>query len=165
MHAARLIGRVAWFLRTRGGPGSCIDEAEEVVAGLFAALVERDYAQLRTYRGDSTLATWLSVAAIRRAQNHLRAEGRESARRLRLGELGPREAEEPDPLGGLEREEAVRLVERAAEGLPARDRLILRLHFVEGLPRAETARRLRVSLNSVTALASRAVSRLRELLE
>ena len=61
----------------------------------------------------------------------------------------------------IQAEEAAR-VERALSELAPRDRLILRLAEVEGLPHARIAQALGVEAPSVSALLGRARGRLRE---
>ncbi len=162
-HAPRLLGRLVRFLQRRGRPAPQQDEAEEVLARIFSSLVEDDFALLRGFRGESSLGGWLSVVAVRRAQNYLRSEAREHARRPQT--IGPRAPAEGSPLDRLEREEARALLREASKDLSPRDRLILRLHFIESLPYGEIASTLRVSANSVGPLVKRAAERLRTLLE
>ncbi len=159
-YAPALLGRLAGFLRGRGRPSPQGDEAEEILARLFSSFVENDFALLRGFRGESSLAGWLSVVALRRAQNYLRSEAREHARRPRA--VPPRAPSEGSPLDRLEREEAIRVLREASEGLPPRDRLLLHLHFIESLTYGEVAARLRVSPNSVGPLVARATDRLRK---
>lgn len=165
-YAPVLLGRITAFLRTRGLPFPQTNEAEEVLSRVFTGLVARDCAVLRSYRGESGLGTWLSVVSIRTAQNYLRSEAREKARRSRVAELEPASAgyEHPD-LRGIEKREAREIIEQAAQDLSPRDRLIIRLHFMENLPAEEISRRLNVSPNSVSPLVHRASGRLREIVE
>ena len=161
--APGLLGRMVRFLQRRGRPSPQQDEAEEILGQVFSSLVENGFALLRSFRGESSLGGWLAVVAVRRAQNYLRTEAREHARRPRAA--GPGRDREESPLDALERDEAMGLLREASEKLPPRDRLILHLHFIESLSYGEIASRLRVSANSVGPLVARAADRLRKLAE
>lgn len=163
--APGLLGRLIAFLRGRRRPAPQREEAEEVLARVFASLVENNFALLRSFRGESSLAGWLAVVAVRGAQNYLRAETRERARRTRaVTERARPEVSLEAGLEALQRDEAIDVLRGVTEGLSPRDRLILRLHFIEGLSYKEVADRVRVSPNSVGPLVARAAERLRRLL-
>jgi RNA polymerase sigma factor (sigma-70 family) len=72
---------------------------------------------------------------------------------------------ESDPEHETARETAYRQLHQSLAGLPPRQREVLRLHFGEGLARAQIAERLQTSERSVKRDLIKAYSRLRILLD
>ena len=130
--------------------------AEDVAQKVFAALLDNDRRLLRSYRGLSSLSTWLIGIARRMALDLLRKE--------RPRELPPRSAG-PGPLEQLLHAESEAQVVAALDALPPRDRLILQLHYRDGLPYADIAGFLAISPNSVGPLLDRARDRLKSALQ
>ena len=129
------------------------DAAEDVAQKVFAALLENDRKLLRTFQGRSSLSTWLIGITRHQALSTLR---REKAR-----DLPTPPAAAPGPLEHLLRAESEAQVTAALDALPPRERLILMLHYRDGLPYAEIAAFLGVSANSVSPLLERARNRLK----
>jgi RNA polymerase sigma-70 factor, ECF subfamily len=131
----------------------------------------RDSYQQRTQDDDEGLVAWFCAIARNTATNFLRGSFRE---RLRFGEdaersLGATPDDAADPESDLvaravvdERRASVR---DAIERLPERQREVVRLHKLEGVPMSEVARRLGVRDVAVRVRAHRAYENLREWLE
>ena len=83
---------------------------------------------------------------------------------VRWGDL-IQDSSSPDPLDIIEREEGRRLLAKAIEELPEKDRLVLSLYYHEGLTLKEIGRVLAVSESPVCQLHTRALNRLRNKLE
>src|SRR5204862_634170 len=113
------------FLRSTPLPP---EDTEDVVAEILLQIVANDYAVLRQFRGESSLATYLTVIARRICVHEL-------ARRAAAREVQPAAAAAPEPdvddgqATGLERLEEV---ERLLNKLPGREREGRRLHYIDG---------------------------------
>jgi RNA polymerase sigma-70 factor (ECF subfamily) len=120
--------------------------------------------------------TWLRQIAWDRLIDARRSHlaGRRSVRREEPGGLpGESAAELADrllavsdgPSAGLRREERRRLVRRALDRLPERDREVLVLRYLEELSAAEAAAVLGASEGAVRVRVLRALQRLRDILK
>src|SRR5262249_21333486 len=107
------------------------EDVEDVAAEILLQIVANDYAVLRQFRGQSSLATYLTVLARRSCVHEL--AGRRAAGEVQLQGEGVNKAEEPEepPRAelGLERVEEV---QRLLAKLPAREREVVRLFYMEG---------------------------------
>lgn len=131
------------------------DDRDDICAEIFLRLIENDFAILRRFRGQASLATYLAVVGRRIAVRLLRE--RAPARRTpgELEELlGP---SEPLTFDFASREE----VEKLLENLPEGESKALRLFYLEGKSYTEIARELGVAENTVGPILSRARERLR----
>jgi RNA polymerase sigma-70 factor, ECF subfamily len=137
------------------------EDVEDVVAEVLLQIVAGDYAVLRHFRGQSSLATYLTVIARRSCIHEL-------TRRLAVHETHPRtnhrrpkvEREEPPKAQvGLESLEEVQKILRK---LPAREREVVRLFYLEGRSYEEISSQLRLPVNSIGPILSRARRKLRK---
>jgi RNA polymerase sigma factor (sigma-70 family) len=128
--------------------------AEEAVAEAFA----RSWPALRRGQVQDP------GAYVRRAVlNVLKGRFRRLALERRVQERRSGEGRGPaDPVTGLADRDAVL---RALWSLPERQRAVVALRFYEGLTEEEVAREMRVPLGTVKSTGSRAMARLRVLLE
>lgn len=137
------------------------EDVEDLAAEVLLQIVANDYAVLRQFRGKSSLATYLTVIARRICVQEL-------ARRSAAKEVQPRagsskdleEVEEPPrQQPGLETlEEVARLLRK----LPSRERKVVRLHYLEGRSYEEISTALKIPLNSIGPILSRARKKMRE---
>lgn len=133
------------------------EDTEDLAAEVLLQIVAGDYAVLRQFRGNSSLATYLTVIARRIAVNQL-------ARRAAAREVQPAPASEPaepegeDHAAGLERLEEV---ERLLGKLPSREREVVRLHYIEGRTYEEISTELNIPVNTIGPILSRARKKLR----
>src|SRR5262249_28692665 len=116
-----------------------------------------DYATLRQFRGNSSLATYLTVISRRICVSEL-------ARRATAREVQPpvtEPADEAPEVGGagLERLEEV---ERLLSKLPGREREVVRLHYIEGRTYEEISMELNIPVNTIGPILSRARKKLRQ---
>lgn len=102
---------------------------------LFVPAAEGDEPRIAQYSGRGDLRSWLRVAAIRCAINHLQKQGREVA----LGDEMLAQLAAPDPDQELDlfkrryRAEFKQAFEGALRALSSRDRNLLRYHYLERL--------------------------------
>jgi RNA polymerase sigma-70 factor (ECF subfamily) len=136
------------------------EETEDLAAEVLLAMVANDYAALRQFRGNSSLATYLTVIARRICVQELarRAAAREVQPRDD-GKSAPDEFEARPASGGLETlEEVARLLQK----LPGKERSVVRLYYLEGRSYEEISTELNVPVNSIGPILSRAREKLRK---
>ena len=132
------------------------EDVEDVAAEVLLKIVANDYAVLRHFRRESSLATYLTVISRRIAVQELakRAAHREAHRD---GRHADRE-ERPKVQVGLETlEEVQKLLKR----LPSREREVVRQFYLEGRTYEEISTALHLPVNSIGPILSRAKKKLR----
>ena len=136
------------------------EDTEDLAADILLQIVAGDYAVLRQFRGQSSLATYLSVIA-RRICVHELAQ-RAAAREVQLkadGRGTEHEPEEPPKAQiGLENLEEV---QKLLKKLPSREREVVRLCYLEGRSYEEISTELNIPVNTIGPILSRARKRLR----
>jgi RNA polymerase sigma-70 factor, ECF subfamily len=133
-------------------------DREDLVAEVFLAILKDDFAVLRSFRGESSLATFLTVVARRVVVRELLRQHRQST------------------LGGLHREEDGAFVEETAENrmhdrdevarlleeLDEREAEVIRMYHLEGKSYREISTHVGVPENSIGPTLSRARTKMRE---
>jgi RNA polymerase sigma-70 factor (ECF subfamily) len=135
------------------------EDTEDLAAEVLLAMVANDYAALRQFRGQSSLATYLTVIARRTCVHELTR--RAAAREVQPLDGKPLEehVEDRAASGGLESlEEVARLLQK----LPARERDVVRLYYLEGRSYEEISTELNMPVNSIGPILSRAREKLRQ---
>jgi RNA polymerase sigma-70 factor (ECF subfamily) len=107
--------------------------AEDLVHDVFVALP----GSLQSYRGDSSLRSFLIGVAINQARHHVRSASRRRAAVERLGSEPERQSRSPEAIA--EERRFVAAVERALDGLPLEQRVAFVLCEVEERSAAEAA--------------------------
>ncbi len=134
------------------------EDIEDVAAEVLSQIVARDYAVLRQFRGESSLAAYLTVIARRICMHQL-------AKQSAMREVQPAESAAvnhqadgaPEPGAVIEnREEVERLLER----LPPRERQVARMFYIEGRTYSEIAEELGIPRNSIGPILARVRSQL-----
>ncbi len=128
------------------------DDEDDLCADVFAALVDRRMATLRSFRGRSSLATWLTVV-VRRIVLRKLTQRRYAAA---LGHVtahssAVEQATESTELNVSDRDEVESLMQR----LNPESREVIRLFYWEGLSYQEISRVLGVAANTVGPMLSR----------
>jgi len=143
-------------------------EAEDAVQEAYV----RAFTHLGTFRGESSLGTWLTRIAMNEALGRRRRE--RPTMELTTMETHPANSEivplhHPAPGDNPERtvaqQEIQRLVEMTIDDLPERYRLVLITRVLEGMSVEETATLLALSVETVKTQLHRARTLLREELE
>ena len=136
-------------------------EAQDALQEVYLAA----YRGIAQFRGESSLATWLSRMVLNECMKRLR----KSARRQNVAPMGTsagiedtHAAEQGDPEEALVRAEMRALVERKLDQLPRDFRLVFVLRSVEELSVEETAESLGIEPATVRSRHFRARSLLRE---
>ena len=134
----------------------CEADAEDVTQEIFLDL----YRSIGSFRGDSSLATWV----YRVAMNHcLRHGEKQRAAQSRHDEAEREEAADPtaDPARHAARRELQGTVHRALDELSEAHRDVVVLHELHGLTYGECAKVLDVPVGTVKSRLSNAFARLR----
>ncbi len=138
------------------------EDIEDLAAEVLLQIVASDYAVLRQFRGQSSLATYLTVIARRICVHELasRAAAKEVQPQVDGKHANGVEAEEsPKSRLGLENLEEV---ERLLGRLPGRERQVVRLYYLEGRTYEEISTDLNIPVNTIGPILSRARKKLRK---
>lgn len=161
---------VAAVLRMKA-PELLAADLDDLAQAALLSFFERDCRRLKMYEGrnQASFATFVRVCASRQALDHLRGMRRRPRAAAAEGgdeEHGDRLDRLADPAAGpedrVETRERIERLRAAVAELPPRERLVVRLAFVEERDAAEIAAVLGVSANAVHVLKSRIRSRLRD---
>jgi RNA polymerase sigma-70 factor, ECF subfamily len=138
------------------------EDVEDLAAEVLLQIVANDYAILRQFRKESSLATYLTVIARRICVQELAK--RQAAREVQpqtdgKHNLEPEFEEPPRAAVGLETlEEVAKLLRK----LPSRERRVVRLFYLEGRTYEEISTQLEIPVNTIGPILSRARKKLRE---
>jgi len=143
-------------------------DAEDVLQEAYL----RAFASLDRFRGESSLATWLSRITLNEAFARLRSQRRQkrTAPSARAGDMAdiipfPVSLSGEDPERTMAQRQLLRLVEQAADDLPGPFRLVFVARIVEGLSVEETAEALGLPPATVKTRLHRARKLVRDRLE
>jgi len=143
-------------------------EAEDAVQETYV----NAFAHLDRFRGDSSLATWLSRIAINEALGRLRRErpaaDLETSQARRRGAQiirFPQTEASDDPERTMAQREILRLVERATDNLPEAFRVVFVSRVIEGMSVEETAELLDLRPETVKTRLHRARQLVRKQLD
>ncbi len=133
------------------------EDSEDLAAQILLAIVDNDYAVLRQFRAQSSLASYLTVIARRICVNEL-------ARRAQAKDLARIEKEEEvvEPVRRQPGLETIEEVGKLLKKLPGRERQVVRLFYLEGKTYEDISSKLNIPLNSIGAILSRARKKLRD---
>jgi len=146
-----------------------IHEAE-IADDIFAAVIEKllvdDCRALKRFRWNSKFSTWLVSVARNKTYDYLRSLKRKPT--VSMNKPIDEEDDEMEKLLAsdldLEHELEVRLTtEEALDMLPTKERLILKLYYIEGMKEREIAELLDLSVDAVSARKSRSLKKIRSL--
>lgn len=140
-------------------------EAEDLTQEVFL----NAYRSFPHFRKESKTSTWLYSIAINLWRNELRRK--KFKKWLSLDFLSEEQGEktkkefaggEDEPVAVLEKKEIGRIVQKAIDSLPERQRVALILQHYEGLVYEEIAKAMGISLSSVESLLFRAKQNLQK---
>lgn len=120
---------------------------------------------LPDFRRDSKISTWLYRIAWREGLRHIQRYKSSSELETSISERNDLEDPGESVLEVLEREETAERVRWALSKLPAKDREILALKYLEELNTAELSQRLDLPSGTVKARVHRALAKLKTFLE
>jgi RNA polymerase sigma-70 factor (ECF subfamily) len=136
------------------------EDRDDLCADVFLAVIDNDFGVLRRFRGQSSLATYLTVVARRVVVRELLA--RKSA--ARLNHAAPEHASEdvsdPQP-DAEERLSNCEEVQRLLDGLQGTEAQVVRMYHLEGKSYQEISSAVGVPENSIGPMLSRARDKMR----
>lgn len=128
------------------------DDEDDLCAEVFAGLIDRRMATLRSFRGRSSLATWLTVVVRRIVLRKLKQKRyAEALGHVDVHSNALEKATESHEAAVEDRDEVTTLMSR----LPVQSRKVLSLFYLDGLSYGDIAHRLGISVNAVGPLLSR----------
>jgi RNA polymerase sigma factor (sigma-70 family) len=143
-----------------------IEIADDIFAGVIEKLLSDDCRALRRFQWKSKFSTWLVSVARNKTYDYLRGLKRKPTISMSTP-IDEGEAEMEKTLAAdldLEHELEVNLtVAEALKMLPQKERLLLKLYYIEGMKEKEIAGLLGMSVDAVSARKSRAVKKLQKL--
>ena len=153
-----VINYTAYLRSVRLGP----EDVEDIAAEILLQLVEDNFKILRQFRGESSLATYLTVVARRLCVRELVRRKKRQEALARGDVVVPPDETEGDPAAqkGLERLEEV---EYLLKHLKGREREIVRLYYLEGRTYEEISIETNVPVNTIGVVLTRAREKLRRL--
>jgi RNA polymerase sigma-70 factor (ECF subfamily) len=140
-------------------------DTEDIAAEIFLGIVDDNYKVLRSFKGQSSLPTYLTVVARRICvreliKRHREAElGHASAHRATLGPAMEDGSGEVEPVASAEE------VERMLKDLPDREAEVVRLYHLKYLNYRQIGKQLGIPENSVGPILAKARKRLRRAAE
>jgi RNA polymerase sigma-70 factor (ECF subfamily) len=153
-HADRVYNTVLSMLQNA-------EDAEDAAQETFISI----HQNIKSFRGDAQLSTWIYRIAVTKALEALRRRSRRKERAASEGETAGMEAPAfHHPGVALQNKERAAVLFRAMQTLPHNQRAAFVLHKTEGLSYAEIAGVLEVSLSSVESLIYRARQNLQKVL-
>jgi RNA polymerase sigma-70 factor (ECF subfamily) len=138
------------------------EDIEDLAAEVFLQIIANDYAVLRQFRGQSSLATYLTVIARRICVHELsKGAGPRIDQLVTDGQrtIEPEAEEPPKAQLGLE---SLEEVQKLLRKLPAREREVVRRYYLEGRTYEEIGTELNIPVNSIGPILSRARKKLRK---
>jgi RNA polymerase sigma factor (sigma-70 family) len=142
-------------------------DVEDLHNNIFLKLFDSNCRKLRQYKGRNgcSLATWIRLVAVRTVLDHLRKKGVDAiasrSKQIPLDEMLGVEARQANALELIEKAEQERLVRDAAQYLPPRDRLFMKLHFEKDLSVAQVALTMKLTSSAAYTLKHRVIKKLR----
>lgn len=136
------------------------EDVEDIAAEILFKIVANDFRLLREFRGDASLATYLTVVSRRICIQELIRRQKAKEALARGDHRVPNEEleEEPAAQKGVE---SLDEVEKLLRRLSGREREIVRLYYLEGRTYEEISTATNVPVNTIGALLSRARKKLR----
>jgi RNA polymerase sigma-70 factor (ECF subfamily) len=145
----RLFGLALGIVKNRAA-------AEDIVQEAFV----KAYKNLKGFRGDSSIYTWLYRIAVNTAHNHLRRGKR--AGTVDFEEVAPViQAKGLTPAENAANTELAAAIDEAVQNLPPRQREVFMLHYFEQMTHREIAEILGVSEGAIKANFFHAVQKLK----
>jgi RNA polymerase sigma-70 factor (ECF subfamily) len=136
------------------------EDRDDLCAEVFLAAIKNDFALLRNFRGQASLATYLTVVARRVVVKELLA--RMSAARLDESPVASRAGGVPDPHPPVEDRMAdIEQIERLLGGLRDTEAQVVRMYHIEGKSYQEISLAVGLPENSIGPILSRARNKMR----
>lgn len=132
------------------------EDVEDVASEVMLQVVANDYGVLRQFRGQSSLATYLTVIARRIAAHEL---SKRKSMPVNAPEAIADREDRPKAQAGLE---SLEEVQKLLRKLPGKEREVVRLFYLEGRTYEEISSVLHIPVNTIGPVLSRAKKKLRD---
>jgi RNA polymerase sigma-70 factor (ECF subfamily) len=151
-----VIGYTAHLRSVRLNP----EDVEDIAAEVLLKIVAGDFRVLREFRGEASLATYLTVVSRRICIQELirRQKAKEALARGDIRVPNEELEEEPAAQKGVE---SLDEVEKLLRRLSGREREIVRLYYLEGRTYEEISTETNVPVNTIGSILSRVRKKLR----
>lgn len=140
------------------------DDIDDLCAEIFLTLVKDNFAILRRFRGESSLATYLTVIARRVTVNSI--AGRQKAKAMgHVGAYGATSSgvyAAATESNGVERTDNADLVQTMLEGLDDKEAAVVRMYHLEGKSYKEISKALKLPVNTIGPLLSRVRTKMKQ---
>lgn len=142
-------------------------DLEDLHNTVFLRLFEHKCKRLRQYEGRNgcSLTSWIRIIAARTVLDHLRKKGMDTMvgrkQCTSLEELPELQAGGHDIVSQIERAEQGSLLQEGMQRLSPRYRLLIKLHFEQGLPVAKVAEAMNLTIGNAYTLKHRAIQQLK----
>lgn len=166
---AEFVAGYAGLVRSRVGKiavscGLGADSAlvDDLVAEVFSALLNKNSAALRAYRGRSSLATYLCVIATRVA---IRKSLRTNPSQSDSSNVEPVDLRAPTPTQAVICAEQREQLHQLIQALPNKQQAMVQLFYLEGMSYEQISARLGVPIGSIGPTLKRAEEKLKSQIE
>ena len=141
------------------------EEAEDITQDVFI----RAYRSWENFRGDSSISTWLYRITVNVSLNYIAQKKRNIIFQYgqidTLKQLFDRQDKQKTPLQNLEDSDRERIIQKAIDGLPEKQRVAFIFSRYEDLPQKEIAAIMEISEGAVEQLLQRAKTKLQKSLK
>ena len=141
------------------------EEAEDITQDVFI----RAYRSWENFRGDSSISTWLYRITVNVSLNYIAQKKRNIIFQYgqidTLKRLFDRQDKQKTPLQNLEDSDRERIIRKAIDGLPEKQRVAFIFSRYEELPQKEIAAIMEISEGAVEQLLQRAKTKLQKSLK
>ena len=143
-------------------------EVEDLHNTVFVKLFEKRCHKLRQYKGKNgcSLASWIRLITIRTVIDYIRKTNTDALSKQKNDDyydiIDNLEANSPDPFTLMNKTEQHHLIQKGLTSLKPRDRIFIKLHFINGLSIHEVAKAMNITETNAHTIKHRAVKRLKE---
>ena len=141
------------------------EEAEDIAQDVFI----RAYRSWENFRGDSSISTWLYRITVNVSLNYIAQKKRNIIFQYgqidTLKRLFDRQDKQKTPLQNLEKSDRERIIRKAIDGLPEKQRTAFIFSRYKELPQKEIAAIMEISEGAVEQLLQRAKTKLQKSLK
>jgi RNA polymerase sigma-70 factor (ECF subfamily) len=136
------------------------EDVEDIAAEILVKIVANDFRILREFRGEASLATYLTVVARRLCIQELVRRQKARDATVRTGDVAVL-GEPDDAPAALKGMESLEEVEKLLRALSGKEREVVRMYYLEGRTYEEISTETEIPVNTIGALLSRARKKLR----
>jgi RNA polymerase sigma-70 factor, ECF subfamily len=137
------------------------DEADDIVQDVFI----RAYHSLKTFKGESSVYTWLYRIAVNLSLNEIRRKKIRKTFSLDDSAAEQHSTDDDTPSEALERQEQSLMIKKAIDLLPEKQKKVFVLRYYEELPYEEIAKIVKTSVGGLKANYFHAVKKIGEYLK